>query len=527
LSPQWKQRFGKLIHRFELSRNVKLAESVLVEVPTVIGWFRPVILVPPASFLGLSATHLEAILAHEIAHIKRHDYLVNLFQSLLELLMFYHPAVWWISGTVRLEREQACDDLAISITGDAVIYAYALIETERLRSVTSPPLVMAATGESLGRRVRRLVQKHQPDNRLNLVLLSVSLVLVCCGVLVAASAVRLRSGNPSLESLNQRSLPIHNPGGSEPSSLDPASKSSNNTRNVADINSRDVLDGENAEFRKVALDALAGREGTVVIMDPQTGQVFTVVNQDLALRKTWNPASTVKLITGMAAMDASLVNPDQFIRASAKSKSMDMTGAMAASDNAYFRALGSRVGAERFLEYARQFGFGERTGIQLENESAGYLPEANQVTDAGRLGSYGEGIEATPIQLATFVAALANGGKLLQPVMGRPSKAASEITPSIRRKLDLQPESLQRVIAGMTGSVAYGTGAGAQSPAQVVVGKTGTYELKGQSNGLFISYAPADKPRVVVVVGIRGQGAKGSEAAKIAGSIYHSLERLL
>jgi len=385
---------------------------------------------------------------------------------------------------------------------------------------------MAATGESLGRRVRRLVQKHQPDNRLNLVRLFASSLLVCCGVLIAASAVRFRNEDPSLDSLIQKSFPIHNPVESEPSALVGASKS-NGGQNAGDIISQDVLDGENAEFRKVALDALAGREGTVVIMDPQTGQVFTIVNQDLALRKTWNPASTVKLITGMAAMDASLVNPDQFVRASAKSKSMDMTSAVAVSDNAYFRALGSRVGTERFIEYARKFGFGELTGIQLENESAGYLPLANQVTDAGRLGSYGEGIEATPIQLATFVAALANGGKLLQPVMGRSSKAASEITPFIRRKLDLQPESLQRIIAGMTGSVAYGTGAGAQNPAQIVVGKTGTCELKGQLSGLFISYAPADKPRVVVVVGIRGQGAKGAEAAKIAGSIYHSLERLL
>jgi cell division protein FtsI/penicillin-binding protein 2 len=255
--------------------------------------------------------------------------------------------------------------------------------------------------------------------------------------------------------------------------------------------------------------------------------VFTIVNQDWAIKATWNPASTVKLITGMAAMDASLVNPDQFVRASAKSKSMDMTGALAASDNGYFKALASRVGAEPFIEYAKQFGFGERTGIQLGNESAGYLPQANQVTDAGRLGSYGEGIEATPIQLATFIAALANGGKLLQPVVGGSTTATLENTPIIRRKLELQPESLQRITAGMIGSVAYGTGVGAQNPAQVVVGKTGTYELKGQSNGLFISYAPADKPRVVVVVGIRGQGAKGSEAAKIAGSIYHSLERLL
>jgi cell division protein FtsI/penicillin-binding protein 2 len=226
-------------------------------------------------------------------------------------------------------------------------------------------------------------------------------------------------------------------------------------------------------------------------------------------------------------MDASLVKPDQFVRASAKGKSMDMTSAMAASDNAYFRTLGSRVGAERFIEYAKQFGFGERTGIQLENENAGYLPQANLVSDAGRLGAYGEGIEATPIQLATFVAALANGGKLLQPVTGGSSKAPLEITPVIRRKLDLQPGSLQKIIAGMTGSVAYGTGVGAQNPARVVAGKTGSYELKGQLNGLFISYAPADKPRVVVVVGIRGQGARGSEAAKIAGSIYHSLERLL
>ena len=146
-------RLAKQLH---VSRTVRLIESSLVEVPTVVGWLKPIILLPASALAGLSPVQLEAILAHELAHIRRHDYLVNLLQTLVETLLFYHPAVWWVSRQIRIERENCCDDLAVSLCGDPVVYAQALADLEQLRG-SSGQFVMAATGGSLVNRVRRLL----------------------------------------------------------------------------------------------------------------------------------------------------------------------------------------------------------------------------------------------------------------------------------------------------------------------------------------------------------------------------------
>ena len=146
----------RLAARLRVSRPVRLLQSTLVQVPAVLGWVRPVILLPASALTGLTPLQLEALLAHELAHVRRYDYLVNLIQSVIETLLFYHPAVWWISARVRDEREHCCDDLAVAVCGDAHFYASALLGMERLR-VTTPTLVLTAAGGSLMARVRRLV----------------------------------------------------------------------------------------------------------------------------------------------------------------------------------------------------------------------------------------------------------------------------------------------------------------------------------------------------------------------------------
>lgn len=146
----------RLTRRLHISRGVTLLQSAGVSVPTVIGWLKPIILLPMSALAGLSALQVEAILAHELAHIRRHDYLVNLLQALLETLLFYHPAVWWLSRRIRVEREHCCDDLAVSLCGDAVVYARALADLEELSGARSQ-LVMAASGGRLVDRVRRLL----------------------------------------------------------------------------------------------------------------------------------------------------------------------------------------------------------------------------------------------------------------------------------------------------------------------------------------------------------------------------------
>jgi bla regulator protein BlaR1 len=116
----WQERLVHLSKQLRLTKQVRLLESTLVRVPTTVGWWRPVILLPASAITGLTPQQLELILAHELAHIRRHDYLINLFQVAVETLLFYHPAVWWVSRQVRIEREHACDDLAVAVCGDPV-----------------------------------------------------------------------------------------------------------------------------------------------------------------------------------------------------------------------------------------------------------------------------------------------------------------------------------------------------------------------------------------------------------------------
>ncbi len=151
-----RDRLLTLARRLGIGRAVKLVESGLVQVPTVIGWLRPMILLPASVVTGLDSDQLEALLLHELAHIRRHDYLVNLAQTIVEILGFYHPAVWWVSRRIRVERENCCDDVAARALGDNLRYAKALASMEDIRADRAE-LAMAASGGSLLARIRRLV----------------------------------------------------------------------------------------------------------------------------------------------------------------------------------------------------------------------------------------------------------------------------------------------------------------------------------------------------------------------------------
>ena len=142
--------------RMGVTRRVRLLVSAVADGPSVAGWIRPVILLPAAAVSGLTPEQLESILAHELAHIRRYDHAVNLVQLVLETLFFYHPAVWWISGRIRHERELCCDDLAVRASHDAVCYARALTTLERLRLAT-PALALGSTQGPLMYRIQRIV----------------------------------------------------------------------------------------------------------------------------------------------------------------------------------------------------------------------------------------------------------------------------------------------------------------------------------------------------------------------------------
>ena len=159
---EWQQTLERLAARLAVTRPVRLLQSAVVRVPTALGAFRPVILLPASVFTGLPTRGLEALIAHELAHVRRHDYLVNLIQTAAETLLFYHPAVWWVSSRIRAEREQCCDDLAITATGDARSYARALVRLEEMRGA-APRLAVAAGGGNLWRRVLRLLTEAPPS----------------------------------------------------------------------------------------------------------------------------------------------------------------------------------------------------------------------------------------------------------------------------------------------------------------------------------------------------------------------------
>ena len=161
---RWQTALASLSARLRVSRPVRLLASAAAEVPATFGWLRPVILLPASAVSGLTAEQVEALIAHELAHIRRHDYLLNVFQTAVETLLFYHPAVWWVSHRIREEREQCCDDLAAEACGDAVSYARALADMEELRA-GAPGLAVAAGGGSLLGRVRRLVGVPMPHSR--------------------------------------------------------------------------------------------------------------------------------------------------------------------------------------------------------------------------------------------------------------------------------------------------------------------------------------------------------------------------
>ena len=185
-APDWLASLARLRDALAVSRPVRLAASAVAEVPSVIGWLRPVVVVPARVLTGLTPWQVEAILAHELAHIRRHDYLVNLLQSAVETLLFYHPATWWVSRQVREERERCCDDVAVAQCGDAAGYVRALAELEAMRA--PPALAMGATGGSLLGRARRLLAPTDTRRSSATVAAAVGIALLVCAWASASAA---------------------------------------------------------------------------------------------------------------------------------------------------------------------------------------------------------------------------------------------------------------------------------------------------------------------------------------------------
>jgi penicillin-binding protein 2 len=290
--------------------------------------------------------------------------------------------------------------------------------------------------------------------------------------------------------------------------------------------------GDHSEFddpvvRQAAIDALGRQNGSVVAVDPSTGRILSIVNQKLALSSGFEPCSTLKPVIAIAALEKGIITPDTMIHVGYR-RYMDLTEALAHSNNAFFEELGRRLGFDTVWHYDRVFGLGERTGLDIPGEQPGFLPSAPPAFGGvARMCSFGEGIRITPLQLASIVSTIANGGTMYYLQYPQTEEEARDFTPRVRDKLAIAP-LLPELRQGMLAAVLYGTARQDNDPdGEQTLGKTGTCndERLGGRLGWFVSYADQDHPKLVLAVLLRGRMriVNGPHAADVAGKIYHDL----
>jgi len=294
----------------------------------------------------------------------------------------------------------------------------------------------------------------------------------------------------------------------------------------ADSTIGDNIEGDDLVIRKAAADALGRYNGTVVVADPQSGRILSIVNQKLALKGAFQPCSTVKVIVSFAALREEIVKADTPVKLSRR-YSLDMTTALARSVNSYFAHLGEQLGFERVEEYAKLFGLGEKAGFDIPGEEAGYLAAEPPKTGVGMMTSFGDGIRLTPLELTSIVTAVANGGTMYYLQYPKDQNEAQHFVPKVRRQLDIA-RYIPEIRPGMMGAVEYGTARRAVfDQTDPVLGKTGTCTDTAQPGvhlGWFGSYNEVGKNRIVVVVLLTGgRGVAGPVAAQVAGGVYRNL----
>jgi len=297
---------------------------------------------------------------------------------------------------------------------------------------------------------------------------------------------------------------------------------------IFDPTAGDNVDGDDLAVRRAAVEALGPYNGTVVVVDPQTGRILTIVNQKTALESGFTPCSTIKLVTAFAALHEGLVERNTPLRLT-RHTSLDLSSALAHSNNPYFKILGNRLGFDRVLSYARQFGLGEKAGWDIEGERPGVLPPAPpQYGGVGMMTAYGEGIQLTPLELAALVSAIANGGTLYHLQYPRSPEEIEHFVPRVKRQLDIT-HWIDDVKVGMRAAVDFGTAHRAgYDPMQPILGKTGTCHDSRALNhlGWFGSFNDVERNQLVVVVLLTGGWRiNGPIAAGVAGSIYKQLSQ--
>jgi cell division protein FtsI/penicillin-binding protein 2 len=294
----------------------------------------------------------------------------------------------------------------------------------------------------------------------------------------------------------------------------------------ADSTVGDSIDGEDLQVRKAAVDALGPYNGAVVISDAQTGRILSIVNQKLALKGAFQPCSTVKVVVSLASLSEGLVDASMPMHITRR-YAMDMTTALARSNNAFFAKLGQELGFERVEKYGKMFGLGEKAGLDIPGEEAGFLASEPPDSGVGMMTSFGDGIRVTPLELASVIETVASGGTMYYLQYPRSEEEVEHFVPRIKRVLDIS-NLVPSIRPGMEGAVEYGTARRANfDPGAPIFGKTGTCTDTAQPGvhlGWFGSFADYGKTKLVVVVLLTGgRGISGPIASGIAGNVYRNL----
>ena len=293
-----------------------------------------------------------------------------------------------------------------------------------------------------------------------------------------------------------------------------------------DIFAGDVTAGEDPVVRQAAIDAMGDMNGTAVVINPANGRILAMVNQKLALSPGAEPCSTIKLTVALAALSEGLVTRDTPVKLAGFR--MNMTQALAKSNNLYFEELGRELGFERVHQYANQFGLGELAGYNIAGEQLGVYPDEELPASQGGVGrmcSFGQGVSLTPLQLGAFVAALANGGTLYYLQHPETPEEAAKLEPKVKRTLEIA-RYVPDMQDGMAGAVEYGTARRLKANFHElpVFGKTGTCSANGPRFGWFASWSDSPQGRLVTVFFLEGgRPTFGPRAAEMTGAFYQNL----
>jgi cell division protein FtsI/penicillin-binding protein 2 len=292
----------------------------------------------------------------------------------------------------------------------------------------------------------------------------------------------------------------------------------------ADSTLGDNIDGEDLSVRRAAVEALGPLNGAIVVADPDTGRILAMVNQKLALGAGYQPCSTIKVPVAFAALSEGIIERDTMMRIYGRTK-MNLTTALAKSNNQYFAKLGEQLGYERMSYYAHLFGLGEKAGLDIAGEQPGHFPsEPPKNGGMGMLTSFGEEISLTPLQLAAIMGSISNGGTLYYLQHPRTQEEVDNFVPRVKRRLEIENQ-IAEVRPGMRGAVQYGTARRIQAITEdMIMGKTGTCSERRTHLGWFGSFGEVNGSKVVVSVLLTGgKPCIGPAAAGVAGGVYKRL----